>query len=84
MKVIIKDTYEAISKQTADDLLEVMSMYETPLLSPASGSSPLGLYKELVERYQQKKFDHSNLELLITEQGYINFRFPTNYYQDFL
>jgi len=31
-----------------------------------------------------KKFDHSSLELLITEQGYINFRFPTNYHQDFL
>lgn len=60
MKVIIKESYEAISKQTADELIEVMSMYERPLLSPASGSSPLGLYKELVERYQQKKFDHSN------------------------
>ena len=59
MKVIVRDTYEAISKQTADELLEVMSMYEKPLLSPASGSSPLGLYKELVGRYQQKKFDHS-------------------------
>ena len=60
MKIIIRDNYEAISKQTADELLEVMNMYETPLLSPASGSSPLGLYKELVDRYQQKKLDHSN------------------------
>jgi len=60
MKIIIKDTYEAISKQTADELIETMSMYEKPLLSPASGSSPLGLYNELVERHQQKKFDHSN------------------------
>jgi len=48
MKIIIKDTYEAISKQTADELIETMGMYEKPLLSPASGSSPLGLYKELV------------------------------------
>ena len=31
-----------------------------------------------------KNFDHSSLELLITEHGYINFRFPLNYHQDFL
>jgi glucosamine-6-phosphate isomerase len=60
MKIITRDNYEAISKQTADELIEVMSRYETPLLSPASGSSPLGLYNELVARHQQKKLDHSN------------------------
>jgi len=28
--------------------------------------------------------DYPNLEYNITEQGYINFRFPTSYYQQFL
>jgi galactosamine-6-phosphate isomerase len=60
MKIIIRDSYESISNQTADQLIEVMSHYQKPLLSPASGSSPLGLYKELVDRHQQNKFDHSN------------------------
>jgi len=60
MKIIISDSYESISKQTTNELTEVMNRYAKPLLSPASGSSPLGLYKELVERHQQKKFDHSN------------------------
>ena len=31
-----------------------------------------------------KKFDYSSCELTISKQGYINFRFPTDYYQNFL
>jgi arginyl-tRNA synthetase len=31
-----------------------------------------------------KNFDYSSCELTITEQGYINFRFPTTYYQNYL
>lgn len=60
MKIIIRDSYDEISKQTAQELIEVMGSYQRPLLSPASGSSPLGLYRELAVLSGEKKFDHSN------------------------
>src|SRR5437868_15523226 len=60
MKVIIADTYEAMSKQAADGLIELMQLSRKPLLSPASGDTPAGLYKELADRHQQQKLDISN------------------------
>jgi galactosamine-6-phosphate isomerase len=60
MKIIISNSYEDMSKQSANDLIETMQLFDKPLLCPASGSTPVGLYKELVNLYQQKKFDPSN------------------------
>ncbi len=48
MKQIISASYELMSAQVASDLLEIMSPHPHPLLSPASGDSPKGLYRELV------------------------------------
>jgi len=60
MKIIIENTYEDMSRQVAHDLIETMQLFDEPLLCPASGSTPVGLYKELVNLYQQQKFDPSN------------------------
>jgi len=49
-----------MSKQSASDLIETMQSFDKPLLCPASGSTPVGLYKELVNLYRQQKFDPSN------------------------
>ena len=48
MKVKIKDTYDAMSKQAAEDLLLMLQLLDKPLVCVASGASPAGLYKELV------------------------------------
>ena len=48
MKVKIKDTYEAMSKLAAEDLLLMLQSLDKPLVCVASGASPAGLYKELV------------------------------------
>ncbi|HEY6977690.1 MAG TPA: glucosamine-6-phosphate deaminase [Chitinophagaceae bacterium] len=60
MKIITANTYEEMSGQVADDLIRTMQLFNEPLLCPASGSTPVGLYKELVNLYRQKKFDPSN------------------------
>jgi glucosamine-6-phosphate isomerase len=60
MKIIIENTYEDMSKKVAHDLIQAMQLSDEPLLCPASGSTPVGLYKELVNLYQQQKFDPSN------------------------
>lgn len=60
MEVFIADSYEAMSRKAADDVLELMRAHKQPLISPATGNSPEGLYRELVNRYHNKEFDISH------------------------
>jgi galactosamine-6-phosphate isomerase len=50
MKIFVADTYSKMSNQAADDVIEIMRSREQPLICTASGDSPAGLYKEIVER----------------------------------
>jgi galactosamine-6-phosphate isomerase len=60
MKIFVADTYEALSKQVADDVLKIMQSSRQPLICTASGDSPAGLYKEIVNRVQGDQLDISN------------------------
>jgi glucosamine-6-phosphate isomerase len=60
MKLFIADTYDALSRQTADDLVLLLKEKVQPLLCVASGDSPAGLYRELVNRVQQEELDVSD------------------------
>lgn len=57
MKLFVADTYDELSRLAADNVVQVMQSAENPLLCPASGDSPAGLYKELSERVFQKQLD---------------------------
>jgi galactosamine-6-phosphate isomerase len=59
MKIIIADTYDQMSKQAADDIIQLMQGTDHSLICVASGDSPAGLYKELVERVNTKQIDIS-------------------------
>ncbi|HVG11431.1 MAG TPA: 6-phosphogluconolactonase [Flavisolibacter sp.] len=60
MKVIIEDTYEAMSRSAAEDLLQFLQSLANPLICVASGASPAGLYKELVRLVKASGTDTSN------------------------
>jgi glucosamine-6-phosphate isomerase len=60
MKIIIGNTYQDISKLGAEDLLEYLNKKSNPLLCTASGASPSGLYKMLVERILQYNIEYSS------------------------
>jgi glucosamine-6-phosphate deaminase len=60
MKIIVADTYKALSKQAADDVIQLMQTLKQPLLCTASGDTPAGLYKELVKKVNQKELDISD------------------------
>lgn len=49
MKVIIKDTYEEASQEAFSIMKKVMSGDKPPVLGLATGSSPVGLYKLMIE-----------------------------------
>ena len=64
MKVLISDSYESLSKQVAADIIQNLQSLKNPLFCVASGDSPKGLYKELVNCYNQGQLDISNWNFL--------------------
>ncbi len=60
MKIFIDDTYEALSKRVANDVINIMSNASKPLFCAASGDSPKGLYKELADQNNASLIDISN------------------------
>lgn len=59
MKKFIADTYEALSIKAAEDLIQLMQATEQPLVCTASGDSPAGLYKILVDKAKKNELDLS-------------------------
>ena len=59
MKLIIKDTYDNMSKSAAADLLRLLQSFDKPLICVASGASPAGLYKELIGLVKSSEIDTS-------------------------
>jgi len=60
MKIIIEDDYESMSAKAADEVMKIIAPLKKPVLCPATGDSPKGLYKEMIGRISQKKTDVSN------------------------
>ncbi|HET9824456.1 MAG TPA: hypothetical protein VFP87_03935, partial [Chitinophagaceae bacterium] len=60
MKLFVDDSYEALSKRAANDLIEILRLLKNPLICTASGDSPAGLYKNIVDRVQNKQLDVSD------------------------
>lgn len=59
MKIFIEDTYEAMSRKAANDILAIARPLKNPVLCTASGDTPAGLYKELISKINQKEIDVS-------------------------
>ena len=57
MKVIIEDTYDAMSGGAAADLLLLLQTINKPLICVASGASTAGLYKGLVHLVKEAAVD---------------------------
>ena len=64
MKILIDDTYEAMSNRIANEVINIMSAAPNPLFCAASGDSPKGLYKELVQQNNASSIDISNWHFL--------------------
>jgi len=60
MKIFVGDNYATMSKQAANDVIQMMQSRKNPLICTASGHSPAGLYKELTERAGNKQLNTSH------------------------
>jgi len=61
MEIRIFDNKEALSKVASEYFIDVINNNESPVLGLATGSSPVGMYKELIKAYNEKKVDFSNV-----------------------
>jgi len=61
MEVKISPTYEALSKQAAEFVAELLNAKPNAVLGLATGSSPIGLYRELVRMHKDEGLDFSQV-----------------------
>ena len=61
MKFITVDTYEKLSRQAANIISAQVILKPNSVLGLATGSSPLGTYKQLIEWYEKGDIDFSKV-----------------------
>ncbi len=61
MEVIIKSTYEEMSKAAAQKVARLLNTKPDAVLGMATGSTPLGLYQELVRMHREEGLDFSQV-----------------------
>src|SRR4051794_10529666 len=63
MKIIVTKDYAAMSQAVADFVADLVKAKPDAALVLPTGESPLGLYRELIARYQRGTFDPSRLRI---------------------
>ena len=61
MEVVIKTDYDAMSQAAAQVVVDVLNAKPNAVLGMATGSTPLGLYQELVRLYKAAEIDFSRV-----------------------
>ncbi len=61
MEVVIRQNYNEMSKLAAQMVAELLNTKPNAVLGMATGSTPLGLYQELVRMYQRGQLDFSRV-----------------------
>jgi glucosamine-6-phosphate deaminase len=61
MEVIIKSTYEEMSKAAAQKVARLLNTKPDAVLGMATGSTPLGVYQELVRMHREEGLDFSQV-----------------------
>lgn len=70
MKKIIAKTYDDVSKVGADMLADVIRNKPRAIIGLATGSTPIGMYKKLVEYHQNKTLDFSQVTAFNLDEYY--------------
>ena len=61
MEVVISQNYDEMSKVAAQIVAELLNTKPNAVLGMATGSTPLGLYQELVRMHQRGQLDFSRV-----------------------
>ncbi|NLY77756.1 MAG: glucosamine-6-phosphate deaminase [Tissierellia bacterium] len=81
MKIIVQPNYEALSKRAAEIVREEMEKKRNIVLGLATGSTPLGLYKELIRMHKEEGLDFSQVTTFnLDEYIGIDYDDPNSYH----
>ncbi|MDA5109185.1 glucosamine-6-phosphate deaminase [Brevibacillus thermoruber] len=61
MKLLIAENYEALSKEAARVVAQVVAAKPTAVLGLATGSTPIGMYRELARLHREEGVDFSRV-----------------------
>ena len=61
MEVIVKSNYDEMSRAAAHVVADILNTKPNAVLGLATGSTPLGVYKELVRLHQEEGLDFSQV-----------------------
>lgn len=82
MEVIIKSTYEDMSHAAADAVANILNTKPNAVLGMATGSTPLGLYQELVRMHKEESLDFSQVTTFnLDEYVGLPVNHPQSYHQ---
>lgn len=70
MKIVICKTYDEMSEFAADILTELIIQNPECTLGLATGSTPIGMYRILAERYENGKLDFSRITTFNLDEYY--------------
>jgi len=80
MEVIVHQSYEEMSRAAAQAVAEVLNAKPNAILGMATGSTPLGVYQELVRMHQRGELDFSQVTTFNLDE-YVGL--PTNHPQSY-
>lgn len=81
MEIIIKDTYEQVSRAAAEVVAATLHAKPNSVLGLATGSTPLGLYDELIRMHQEGTVDFAQVTTFnLDEYVGLSRRHPQSYH----
>ena len=81
MKVIVCKDYDAMSKKAYEYMKECITSKKNAVLGLATGSTPVGLYKEMVADYKAGNTDYKDIvSYNLDEYVGIDRKHPESYY----
>lgn len=70
MKIYVVENYEELSKKAAEIIANEIKMKKDMILGLATGSTPEGMYGELVKMYENDEIDFSNITTFNLDEYY--------------
>ena len=62
MKILVCENYDKLSEKAAQIIMSQITLKSNSILGLATGSTPIGMYKKLIEMYENKMIDFSEVK----------------------
>ena len=69
MRIIVTENYDEMSKKAAEIMIELVKNNPNAVLGLATGSSPIGMYQEMVKDHKENGTSYKNVKT-------VNINFP--------